>query len=442
MNIKCNRLCIILGIIQLLPGVTHAVSGALDTTFGNHGFTLTPLSRADALPSAIIQTALYETDKIVVNGSTQITAPSLLLAQYTSNGILDTGNFNRTGATPGYQVLLPSALSPSATICAGNALALDASSNILVAGYAAQSPNTMLVARYTAAGFLDTTFNSGGALPGVVTQSVGTGEGVTANAIGVQSATHSNRIIVAGTSINNGTVGFTIAALNATSGAFDATFPNGSGPGYVITNAGNISTIKSMIIPSSGIYQDYIIVIGMVDNKIAIARYTPTGALDTTFNGTGIFKPTISGASTSNAYAVAFDSSNNILIAGSAQISGTNQSLLMRVTPVGTLDITFNAPNGYVLQPISYGSEFYSLAIQANNNIVAGGYAIGGLANQISLARYTPTGAIDTLYGASGVSLTTVGTLAAAQTVLIQSTQKAVTTGTADGTICIARFLS
>jgi uncharacterized delta-60 repeat protein len=434
---KCNKLCIIVGIV-LLPAITHAASGALDTTFGNNGFTLTPLSRADILPSGIIQTALYETDKIVVAGSTSITAPSLLVAQYTSNGILDTGNFNSAGSTPGYQVLLPSALSPAATICAGNAVALDASSNILVAGYATQSPTTMLLARYTAAGALDTTFNS----TGFVTQSVGTGEGATANAVGVQSATYSNRIILAGTSINNGVPSFTLAALNASSGALDTTFPNGSGPGYVITTIGNISTIKAMIIPSSGIYQDYIIVVGVVDSHITIARYTPTGVLDATFNGTGIFQPTITGTSSSNAYDVTIDSSNNILAAGSAKISGTNASLLMRVTPVGVLDATFNAPHGYVLQSISYGSEFYALAIQANTSIVAGGYAIGGLENQISLARYLTNGTLDSTYGTAGISLTTIGTLTAAQTVLIQSTQKAVTTGTADGTIYVARFLS
>jgi uncharacterized delta-60 repeat protein len=462
--------------------IRPAVGGTLDTTFGNQGYTLTPLSRADTVQDLAIQS----NDEILITGTTQTTAPSLYLARYTANGILD-GSFN-AGSTPGYYMLPPTSLIPTASACAGNAVNLDANQNILVAGYAAQSPTTLLLARFTTTGTLDTTFNSGGALPGVVTQSVGTGEGVTAAAVGVQSATYSNRIIVAGTSINNGIPSFTLAAFNATTGALDTTF-GGTGTGYRIDTFGNVSILKAMVIPgSTAVYADNIFVTGIVDNQMAIAWYDPTGNLlqfyspiaDIANPGTGA-GPTIT---SSSAYDIAYIDANSqgstspeLYVAGSAitQGSTTLQSLIVDLTisPL-IINVNFNSPNngngGFILSSLipttnlavlpqlGAGSEFYSVTVQPNTNIVAGGYAIGGLANQLSLVDLAgfemggnegETGLIASIpYGKPNLywnlgtrsSLTTIGTLTAAQKIRCQSTGNVITAGTADGTYCIARF--
>jgi uncharacterized delta-60 repeat protein len=195
------------------------------------------------------------------------------------------------------------------------------------------------------------------------------------------------------------------------------------------------------IIPSGG-NTDYIVAVGNADRNIAVARYTnTTGALDTSFGTSGIFNLSIAGASSTKAYDVVLDSSNNIVIAGSAYISGIYQSLLVRLTPSGALDTTFNS-TGYVTQKISGGSEFYAVALQSNGFIVAGGYAISPLTNPICMARYLNNGTIDTTYGSSGITLTTDGNIAYAASLGIQSTAYCVAVGMADGTVSLERYTS
>ena len=55
------------------------------------------------------------------------------------------------------------------------------------------------------------------------------------------------------------------------------------------------------------------------------------------------------------------------------------------------------------------------------DSIVAGGYAISPLTNQISMARYLTNGTIDTSYGSSGITLTTDGNIAYAASLGLQS---------------------
>lgn len=95
------------------------------------------------------------------------------------------------------------------------------------------------------------------------------------------------------------------------------------------------------------------------------------------------------------------------------------------------------------LNKLAPASEFYSLAIEGNGFIVAGGYAISPLTNQISMARYLNNGTIDTSYGSSGITLTTDGNIAYAASLGLQSsTSNCVASGMADGTVSIERFTS
>ena len=420
-------------------------SGPLDTSFGTKGITLTPISRADILKATAI-TTVSPIDKIIISGITQTTAPTAFLAQYTSNGFLDTSSFNSSGSTPGYQTLLPG----TATQSSANCVTLDASSNILIAGSAIQSSNSdFLVARYQSTGLLDSSFNTTNG--GWVTTPIGSG--ATANGIGIQSSAQSNRIIVGGCSVQNGNPVFTLAGYlssGGSAGTLDTSFGTASS-GIVTTSiGGNIAILRALaIVPSTlnGATIDYITAAGVVDNHITLARYTSLGALDTSFNSTGIFQPTISGASSSQAYNMQIDATtNNIYVVGSAMISGVNQSLLLRCLPTGALDTSFNS-TGYVLQPILYSSEYYALILQTippinNNCIVTGGYAEGALSNEISLARYTPSGALDLYFNNNSIYLAAFGTFVSAANALgIQSTGNSIVAGTADGTFYVSRFL-
>lgn len=377
---KTIKSLIILGIIPALFFACriNAMSGALDTTFGNDGETLTPMSRADILKGIGIMTS---TNNITIAGITQTTAPTAFVAQYTSSGSLNTSGFNSSGSTPGYQILLPSGITQSGANCVTVAPTGGGtgSGDIYIAGSAIQSSSTnFFIARYTPAGVLDTTFNSPN---GWLTTSIG--NGASAHAIGTQ--TTGPRPVIGGCSIQNGNPVFTLASYS-TAGVLYTSFGTN---GVTITALGNISIIRALaIVPSTlgGATLNDIVVAGIVDNQLTVARYTAAGILDTTFSSpNGYFTPSIAGASSSQAYAVAIDpTTNNTYVAGSAMISGVNYALIMRFTPTGALDTTFNS-TGYVLQSILYGAEYYSVAVQSNELIVVGGYATGVLSNEICM---------------------------------------------------------
>jgi uncharacterized delta-60 repeat protein len=380
-------------------GITYLIGyvpapGILDPTFGNQGITLTPSSRQDFSKSLAVKSG----GQIVLGGVTSLLDPQIFLAQYTVNGVLDT-TFNSTGSTPGTQTLLVGSRTE------GNALAIDSSGNILVAGFAIQSQTNMIVARYTSAGILDTTFNS----TGYNTLSIGSG--ATANAIGLQS---SGNIILAGTAVINGIPNIALARFT-TSGALDTTFGTN---GITTTQIGTFASIASVAIDSS----HNIIVAGNANNQITVARYTPSGTLDNTFGTGGIVQPNI--GSPAVAYSVIVDritGSNHIVIAGSTKINGTNQSLIMRLTSTGTFDTSFNS-TGYTITPIAYGSEFYTLVgntSSSNTSYLTAGYANGAQSYQLSLAEYisnsatgVAVGQLNPAFGQSGVSLTNLGDVA------------------------------
>lgn len=453
-------------------------TGTLDTSFGNQGFTLTPLSREDTIQDIAVQTD----DKILIAGTTQkLNATCSYLARYTANGILDTSSFN-TSSTPGYFILQPSSLSPAASACEANALIVDASNNILVVGYATQDTTKMLLARYTSSGILDTTF-PGGSGPGYTTLTVG--EGFTPSVIGLQSG----KIIVGGTSVQNGVPVFTLARFNS-DGTIDTAF-GGNGTGYRTDIFGNISILKAMRIPlsTSDYWPDSIFVAGDVDNQIYVARYNANGTLAASNFVSTIVKATLPPGSLStnlvylnlkksSAYDLSYtDSTVNtvgtLYVAGSGVVDGATQGLIVALSgDLSFADYRFNndaslsadpqpTDTGYILQSVTNGSEFYSLLPKMHISddstdapLVAGGYAIGDLANQINLAGYWPirlsfgNATLGVWWGCpnfyfnsnAGATLTTIGTLTSARKLAYQSDSKVVTAGTGDGTYYVARY--
>ena len=389
-------------------------SGVLDTTFGNQGITLTPISTGDFLWQQAIQTD----DKILITGVTQTFDPSLFLARYTSGGSLDT-SFNSSGSTPGTQSLLVGSRTAS------RGVSLQTDGKIVAAGFDIETLTNMFLARYSSTGALDTSgFNSPN---GYVTQSIGSG--ALANTIGLQS---SGKIIAAGASIDGGTPSFKLARFTST-GTLDTTFGTN---GITTTQLGNIASIASIAIQSD----DKIVAVGNSDNKITIARYTADGSLDSSFGTSGIFQPSI--GSPAIAYKGAVDGDGKILVAGGTSVAGILKSVLLRCTSSGALDTTFNT-TGYVIQSIAYGSEFFSLVVQPPfNYIVVGGYAINALCTKASLARYLANGTIDTSFGTSGITQTQIGSIAYAKDLGIQSTNDIIVTGMADDTFFVARYTS
>ncbi len=137
-----------------------------------------------------------------------------------------------------------------------------------------------------------------------------------------------------------------------------------------------------------------------------IARYTPNGALDTTFGdpsnssgsrtGTTVLD-TFGGTNYTSEIISANDSAGHILLAGDGYSSTDKYMVLARYNSDGTLDSTF-ASGGVAATDFGYGNNYVmqlpasNLAVQTNGDLVVTGGAtlVSGGSYVFGMARYWP----------------------------------------------------
>jgi uncharacterized delta-60 repeat protein len=328
-----------------------------------------------------------------------------------------------------------------------NSVAIDAQGRVVVAGSDFQGDNDFAVARYNDSGTLDTTFgpNHNGKVTVDFTP-LGMDDDV-ATAVAIDSQ---GRIVLAGTSNQGGTFDFALARLNG-DGSRDATFGTNPAPkqGEVTTPIGSDSDVANGVAIDS---QDRIVAAGhaflggTAGDDFALARYTPGGVLDTSFNGTGKVT-TPFGTTVDIAQAVSIDSQGRIVAVGRAGTGNDTDFALARYTPGGTLDTSFNG-SGKVTTPIGAGSDIArAAAIDPQGRVVASGKSSNGVNDDFALARYNANGTLDTSFNGSGKVTTPFGSSSqeAALGVAIDPAGRIVAAGTSsigpNGDFALARYI-
>lgn len=258
-------------------------------------------------------------------------------------------------------------------------ITLDANNNILVAGESVQSgAPQFLIARYTSTGSLDTSFGTGG----IVTVPIG----MKAQAYSLFVQPSDGKIVVGGFS-SDGLTGeqVTLIRLNA-DGTLDTTFGSS---GIIITPIGTQSHINFMVLQSDG----SIVAVGFSDASYLLIRYTSTGIVDNTFGTNGVI--TVPLGSVARLQDVALDSNNNIVATG---YSDTNL-LIVRYAPTGELDTTFNG-SGYVTLGLEATNIGNTIAVQSSDGkIIVGGAGY----EDFIVARYDSVGSADVTWGSGGI---------------------------------------
>lgn len=367
-------------------------------------------------------------------------------------------------------VVLWCAASTKAGNSSAHDLVIDENGTILTVGVATNVANTtatqtlnssdFTLVRYLPSGALDTTFNPFGTIPGILrfnlsnqVQTFGgilepVNEGLTSVAL-----TKDHEIVAAGFY----TVGLNsnVAVLKLTqNGALDTTFNAngrlGATPGMSVIDVGQFLVANNV---ATGVTQDTaadvaidsqgrVVIVGSTNDgqfiSVLVIRLTPQGELDTTFNpgGTvpGIFTYSVvqeNIRSNISASAVAITADDSIVVGGTVNGSSTNNSVvssnffIMKLTPVGSLDATFNpaeTPPGIVQQNFQgFFNQAFALKLDKDENIVIAGSSqqffggssssTGGALTLFALARYTQTGVLDTTFNANGLSLGQPGTV-------------------------------
>jgi len=251
----------------------------------------------------------------------------------------------------------------------------------------------------TRSGTFDASFGTGGQ---VTTDFAGAGDGV--GAIAVQP---DGKLVAVGGATINGQADFALARYNG-NGTLDTSFgKNGRattdlGGRYEGANSVALQADWKIVVAGGS-------VIGLFDN-FALARYNSNGTLDTSF-GTGGKVITNFGEVSSRAYSVAVQPNGKIVVAGYANIDGSEDFALVRYNADGTLDDTFGAGGkvitdfGLVQQGFSYAFA-NSLAVQLDGKIVVAGQALLGSGFDFALARYNSNGELDTSFGTGGKVIT------------------------------------
>jgi uncharacterized delta-60 repeat protein len=154
-------------------------------------------------------------------------------------------------------------------------------------------------------------------------------------------------------------------------------------------------------------------------SAFGLVRLTSTGSIDTTFNPGDAPKCYTIDANTNGqnvAYAVAIDSAGNIVMGGLSGHTGHYFASVVRVTSTGALDTTFNGTGmldvlgAGVGVSAGFGNGFvtiYGIAIGAGNKVILSGTDDnGGSANPFQagyIARLTSGGALDIGFASGGL---------------------------------------
>ncbi len=331
----------------------YNTNGTLDLSFGVGGTVTTPMGSTQG--TAVV---IQPNGKIVVAGFDS-NASLFMVARFNTDGSLDT-SFNGSGIN-----ITPLGDSDSVA----TTVALQPDGRIVAAGYATVGGvQQFVVARYTAAGVLDTSFNG----VGYTLTPVGT---TSSQAFGV-ALQSDGKIVVSGQALDGSNQEVAVARYT-TVGVLDAAFGVG---GIQKTSVGTNDSGNAIAIQPDG----NIVVAGTATiggtQEFLVQRYTTAGVLDATFGTAGSVTTPIGDFAA--AYAVAIQQNGKIVAAGYGPFS---DFALARYTADGVLDPSFNT-TGTVSTPLSTQAQAAAMALQSDGKIVVGGFA--NVPNEFALARY------------------------------------------------------
>lgn len=384
------------GDVNLLPSPED---GDLDVEFGAFNFNAgTITTDFGFFSSNSANTTYVQNDgNILAAGSSfnssQTGPTSFAVARFSPNGVLDR-TFSQSGTLlfPG-QVITNFGGTDDECTC----LNVQPNTIIVAGGFTNVSQNYQFaLAFYNNDGTYVSAVGTNGL---VITPSFSVNSNDFARALVLQD---DGRIVLAGTTVDaNGQSNFAVARYNP-DGTLDATFGTGGQVVVPSLTAGSQDRGFAVILD-----QLNRIVIGGTTTDVngttgfALARLTATGTLDVTFNPLGTLPGTVS---------LFFEGSNNILRALLIQPDGaivaggtTNQNglgtdfALARFLDDGSLDASFNVVGTQVIALTNTENILTSLALQEDGKIIAcGSNGIEGADQRFLVARFTPSGELDT----------------------------------------------
>jgi len=364
------------------------------------------VASASSITSVSGQAGLIQSNNqlVVIGSAINSNTPNFLVANYSASGTL-ISSFGSSGVTT-------TTIGTQAQATSG---ALQSTGDIIVAGFTFLSGQTQFaVTRYTTGGILDTTFGTNG----IVTQLIGNGCAV--NSCVTQS---NDSVILAGNCVVSGQPEIAVMRL-LNNGSIDTTFGTN---GIITLQVGQVSVCNAVVLQNSDIVIGGSATINGV-TQMAVARFTSSGILDTTFGSNGI--ATISSGTRSGINTLAIDANNNVVVAG---FSDTNM-VIARLTSAGVLDTTFGS-SGITVTTVGNVTRANSISIESSGSIACGGFSDDNLL----VAQFTSQGILDTTFASTGITLNSVLGDAQANDVVLQN-GLILAVGTSNNDVVVLRF--
>jgi len=224
------------------------------------------------------------------------------------------------------------------------------------------------------------------------------------------------------------------------SGAIDNSF-NTSGVRTVDMSPSGADSVAAIALQSDG----RIIATGYAtpsagQQDFGVFRLTSGGALDTSFNTSGIRLIDLGGTQ-DQAGAVSVMPDGKILLAGETNAGVGMDLAVVRLNADGSGDSTFGTGGTVLLDLGATDDAFTSLAVQNDGKILLGGMSVG----QFFAARLQTNGSLDASFGTAGITTTTFDKPINSLSVLLQADQRivlagTVRNGTANREIALARL--
>jgi uncharacterized delta-60 repeat protein len=383
-------------------------SGTLDTLLDTDGRVST--NQTAAADDRVGGLEIQSDGKILVSGWTSSPAQHSL-ARFLPNGALDT-YFSSDGKHVWSHTIggTHGAVSP----IIGPDVAIDGNGKIVVAGYAGSTAD-IAVSRFNSVGTLDTTFDS----DGMATFGVHSSRADNAYRIAIDS---SNRILFTGWSYyNSSLISDNITGRITETGALDTDFNSaGAKPGVNMfkfqsgSNAGNYVTVTA----DSG----KIVTVGHAwitfgRASFTAARFLSDGTFDTFFDTDGRANYSWSTGDCQAWTGAVEPTTYKVILAGYNRTSNNHDFAVMRLTSAGALDTTFNT-TGMVLTDFgnantTVGDQIFQIALTSTGKIVAAGNvarANTGTAADVGVVRYNSDGSIDSTFSTDGMFTAAFGT--------------------------------
>jgi uncharacterized delta-60 repeat protein len=350
----------------------HHPDGSLDTSFGTGGIAVTDFGGAEdkALDAALTPdggiVAVGEADPAgflkADFGLARYNPDSTPTTSFGAGGIVTT-DFSAHGDT-------------------ANAVAVQGDGKIVVAGFATPASgihSDFALARYNPDGTLDTTFGVGGK----VTTDFGALSDDDARAVAIGP---DGKIVAAGTATSSAGEDIALARY-LPNGQLDPTFGTS---GTTITDLGFDDVANGLALtPAGGIIIAGYTIGTKLNNDFLLARYGPDGSLDKRFGTLGITKTDL-GSGNDFAENLTVDTQGRIIVVGRATSPTILEIALARYNPDGALETTF-ASNGTLTVDFHGAGDFgQDVTLDTAGRIIAAGYTANGPNTEFALIRANP----------------------------------------------------